>query len=73
MKIIARKPCDDEGTEYIIVDRSIDHSQIQHFHPFVVATATKVSLEREEWFYGHYFKTLHEALDFFDSLKYYKW
>jgi len=61
MNIIARKPRDHEGNEFIVVKR---HGVTAM--PFVVATANQYSLALDEWFWGHYFLTEEEAMDYFN-------
>ena len=67
MNIIARKPRapgDEAGpaTEFILVDRG-DGAGMR----YVVATATAHSLAGGEWFWGHYFKVLSDALSAFEN------
>lgn len=62
MNIIARKPKDNEGNEYIVVER-----EGEHYHTFVSATANAHSLSYGEWFWGHYFATREEAMTHFNS------
>jgi hypothetical protein len=62
MNIIARKPRYGD-CEHIVVDRGPKHDM-----QFVVATANPHSLAGGEWFWGHYFKTREEALQYFNSV-----
>jgi len=62
VNIIARKPREND-VEYIMVVQGPGH-----YHPFVVASATAHSLASGEWFWGHYFITKAEALNFFNGL-----
>lgn len=59
MKIIARKPKDTEGNEYIVVER--DNGE------YVSATANAHSLAYGEWFWGHYFPTEGLAMKHFNA------
>ena len=65
--IIARKPKQYENItstddEYIVVDRGVGVHQ-----RFVSATANPNSMAYGEWFWGHYFDTLEEALEHFNA------
>lgn len=58
--IVARKPRSMDA-EYVIVNRGYG------LHPFVVGTVTAHSLSYGEWFWGHYFRTIEAATDFFNK------
>jgi hypothetical protein len=60
MDIIARKPKNDMA-EYIVVAR--------HNGEYVSATADAISLKYGEWYWGHYFPTMGQAMAHFDSQK----
>ncbi len=60
--IIARKPRDTDGNEFVVIDRGAGHT-----HRFVSATANAHSLASGEWFWGHYFATLAEAIAHFTA------
>lgn len=65
MKIIARKPVALAGTidaEYVVIDRGE-----QEPHRYVSATINRLSTQFNEWYWGHYFKTLGEALHHFNG------
>jgi len=68
MNIVARKPAHpnaadphDRSIEYIVAERGPDS--------FVSATASPRSLAAGEWFWGHYFRTLSDALAHFEARK----
>jgi len=62
--IVARKPKDNEGNEYIVVQRPTNPGEPESW---VSATANALSLACGEWFWGHYFTTREEAMAHFDS------
>lgn len=63
LNIIARKPKDDQGNEYVVVDRGEDLT----LGRYVSATANAHSLHSDEWFWGHYFDSRIEALEHFGN------
>lgn len=63
MNIIARKPKDmSDGTEYVVIDRGPGHAR-----QFVSATVNALALASGEWYWGHYYQTIDEAMDHFNS------
>ena len=75
MNIIARKPRTAIGdSEWIVVDRGVNPHDLAHGRVdpgrFVSATANQHSLENGEWFWGHYFPTLKQAMDHFNGRSY---
>jgi hypothetical protein len=48
--------------EYIVVARG------EGIMPFVVGTADEVSLKNGEWYWGHYFATLEDAMEYFNEV-----
>lgn len=63
LNIIARKPRGFEGSdEYIVVDRG----PLADCR-FVSATANAYSLSYGEWYWGHYFSTMADAMAHFNS------
>jgi hypothetical protein len=60
--ILARKPRSSD-TEYVLVDRG-EGTQTR----YCVGTANAHSLANGEWFWGHYFKTLDEARNYFHDV-----
>lgn len=71
MNILTRKPRRLGESDYILVDRggvSQGYDRpASHGHRFVVATATPHSLSFGEWFWGHYFENLPEAMAYFNA------
>jgi hypothetical protein len=61
MNIIARKSRNSVA-EYIVVARG------EGIMPFVVGTADEVSLKNGEWYWGHYFATLEDAMEYFNEV-----
>jgi hypothetical protein len=59
---ILRRKVRSAGLEYILVDRGPGTYQ-----PYVVGTASELSLSHGEWFWGHYFTTLADAIVYFES------
>jgi hypothetical protein len=59
MKIIARKPKDNEGNEYVVVARVNGQ--------FVSATANARSIADGAWFWGYYFASEADALAHFNN------
>lgn len=64
INIVARKP--REFMEFAVIDRGEGTKQ-----RYVSATISPDSLAHGEWFWGHYFDTLKEALAHFDGRKVY--
>lgn len=65
MTIIARKPKDNEGNEYVVVDRGTEIAG--RYARYVSATVNAHSLDHDEWFWGHYFYSLEEAMAHFNG------
>lgn len=60
MNIIERRRRDDTS-EFAIVKRDHPH------HPYVSVVISEESLKHGEWFWGHYFKTLSEAVHHYEN------
>lgn len=60
LKILARKPRPGGG-EYAVIKRDAYHQ------PYVSATIDDHSISFGEWYWGHYFDTLDEAIAHFNQ------
>lgn len=50
-----------EHAEYAVVKRD------DPYHPYVSCTITPHTISHREWYGGHYFKTLEEAIDHWEN------
>lgn len=61
LTILARKPRGTGGAEFVVIDRG----EGAHMR-YVSATVDAISLAGGEWYWGHYFATLDEAMSHFN-------
>ena len=63
LNIVTRK-ARDNFNEYVVVDRG---QAYENERRYVSATANRISIAGGEWFWGHYFCTLDQAVEHFDG------
>lgn len=63
LNIVARKPKNRDGVEYVVIDRGPQRWGCR----YVSATVDRHSLSHDEWYWGHYFYLLSDALEHFNG------